>query len=272
MPDLRPEEEWAATMLRRCLGVPVRQHDDCTRPKMFDLLIDYPDRVAGAAEVVAAVDSDSVELRAAIDPGQPWLAPELTGGWVVSLESTARGKGLRGPLTALLHRAESRSMTWLRLDEYVIPDHDHLTCDHPDLLYRAAMLGVRDAFRDGSRSPGTVHLRVEQPLEQTTATIDPSAGGLSNWVTGFVTDPHRHDVLSKLECWPQGERHVVVVLPTLSSAPPQVVYALIKGTCPEDEPTLPRVVTDAWLLSVWGSSSVLWWRSGRGWRTCPQAR
>jgi hypothetical protein len=38
--DLRPEEQWARSVLQRELGCPVEQHDDGSRDRMYDLKVD----------------------------------------------------------------------------------------------------------------------------------------------------------------------------------------------------------------------------------------
>jgi hypothetical protein len=79
------------------------------------LTSDIPTGTAGAVEIVAAADADSIELWKLINgrgEGERWLVNGLQGGWLVTLDPSARAKRLlRKELPALLSELENRCGT-----------------------------------------------------------------------------------------------------------------------------------------------------------------
>lgn len=99
---LRPEEQWARSVISRALGVPVVQHDDGSLPGMHDLDITYGDRPPRAVEVTAAADGEAIALWNLLNgQDERWVEPALAGGWLVSLLPTARAKRVRKELVVL---------------------------------------------------------------------------------------------------------------------------------------------------------------------------
>jgi hypothetical protein len=90
--NLRPEEERARLAIEHALGVPVHQFDDGSRNSMYDLQIHYTDGQRAAVEVTADTDSDSTELWRIVNDGRRWTDQRLAGGWMVSLDPSARAK------------------------------------------------------------------------------------------------------------------------------------------------------------------------------------
>jgi hypothetical protein len=111
MTRLRPYEEVARRMMEASLGVPVVQHDDGSRPSMHDLSVHYSTDELGAAEVVAAADSDAIALWNLLNPGGRWCVGDLAGGWAVLVEMTTRGRRIRSELPGLLRLLEEHGVS-----------------------------------------------------------------------------------------------------------------------------------------------------------------
>lgn len=91
MSKLRPPEEWARQLIERTLGTTVRQHDDGSRPGMYDLdIISSEDMVIGAVEVTAAVEPEATAYWRAADHGEPWTDGRITGAWTVHVSQRKR--------------------------------------------------------------------------------------------------------------------------------------------------------------------------------------
>jgi len=52
-------------VMARVLGIPVEQHDDCSRPRMHDFRFTLPDGRSGAAEMTSVTDPADPESLAA---------------------------------------------------------------------------------------------------------------------------------------------------------------------------------------------------------------
>ncbi|MEI4274241.1 hypothetical protein TEK04_21180 [Klenkia sp. LSe6-5] len=112
MPELRAEEKVAAATITTTLRLKVRQHDDGKQPGMHDLNIITADGTFAAVEVTAAADSDSVQLWKLVNGrDERWTVPGLEGGWMLSLEPTARAKRLLKELPAFLEELEGHGVT-----------------------------------------------------------------------------------------------------------------------------------------------------------------
>src|SRR5215203_5491353 len=90
MPPLRAEEEWVRQVMEAEIGVPVKQHDDGSRPGMHDLEVIYDEGHRAAVEVSAAVDAESTELWNIVNGQGRWMEPNLVGGWAVHVKPSAR--------------------------------------------------------------------------------------------------------------------------------------------------------------------------------------
>src|SRR5579885_2359331 len=105
---IRAEEAWALQCIASTLGgVDVRQHDDGSRPGMFDLEIVSGGHRVAAVEVTAAADAESIELWNLINGrGGRWIESGITGGWTVTLLPQARVRHLKAELPSLLKKLE----------------------------------------------------------------------------------------------------------------------------------------------------------------------
>lgn len=80
--ELGDEEVWVQTCIQKTLSdFPVKQHDDGSKPGMYDLKIIYPDGSLGAVEVTATANAQQLELWKLVGgQGKRWLEPSLVGG------------------------------------------------------------------------------------------------------------------------------------------------------------------------------------------------
>ena len=174
MRTLRGEEEWARLTLIAELGVPVEQHDDGTQPGMYDLEIAYPDRVPGAVEVTMALDPESHVLWNLVNGGDGvWILAGLDGGWMVTLEPTARAARLRNHLPGLLRDLEAVGIRQLQCDENGGDQRERSA----RALGSLAPLKARRKSRGACTSPSTCHRSGAADGSRIRATRSPSGSG-----------------------------------------------------------------------------------------------
>lgn len=260
--ELRSEEQWAARMVEAALGLPVRQHDDDSRPGMHDLDIVRPDGSVAAIEVTAAVDRDSIQLWKLVNNcDERWIVPSLRGGWMVFLEPTARAKRVFAELPALLADLEAGNVqeigTSVRKQDQEAP-----------LLDRAGRLGIVHGRQGGTSYPGSIYVSIELPHERRGGFVSTSGDVVPSWVTTFLADPEQLDVRVKLDRSGSDERHALVILPGFTTVPFGVSDLLWRDddSIPSAAPLLPREVTHVWLVTTWAVGTGLRWAPGSGWQ------
>lgn len=262
MTELRGEEKMVAASIKATLGLTVEQHDDGTQPGMHDLNIITTGGSPAAVEVTAAADPDSIALWKLVNGrDERWTVPDLQGGWLLNLEPTTRAKRLFKELPAFLGELEGKGVTeilrqWRRQEA-------------PESIEgRARALGIVSGNQSGTAFPGSIYFTIEEPSERTSGVVDSTGGAVPGWVHGFLLDPHQKDVLGKLERSGASERHVVILVPSLTTAPFGVVDMLWKDeddVVPKASPDLPYQVTHVWLMAFWTVGSGLRWSPHGGW-------
>jgi hypothetical protein len=149
-------------MMTRALGVPVDQHDDGSEDSMHDLSIRYEDGSAGAVEITAAADGESIALwKLMNNRDERWIERDLVGGWAVGLLPSARAKDLRRALPGLLRDLEQRGIRTLELDL--------------DARALAESLGVVSARQHGTSFPGSIYITIDPPSDRSGGAV-PSTG------------------------------------------------------------------------------------------------
>jgi len=146
---LRPPEEWARQLMERTLGTTVRQHDDGSRPGMYDLDILRHNTVIGAVEVTAAVEPEATAYWRAADHGEPWRDDRIKGAWSVHTTPRASVRDLRRRLPDLLVKFQEAGIR-----SYDAPEEWDPRLPDPG----AAALGVTSALNGPSESPGRIYL------------------------------------------------------------------------------------------------------------------
>jgi hypothetical protein len=258
--DLRREEAWAQEVIGRVLSRRVEQHDDGSRPGMHDLTVLRPGKRAAAVEVVAAADSESIELwRLINDDDERWQVDGLQGGWAVSVDPSARAKRLRRELPALLGQLEKVDMRELRPGRERGRPFSDVARD----------LMVTSAWRGGTDFPGSIYVTVERAPQLSGGVVASNGNALASWIGNFLREHSQRDVLAKLARSETDERHAFVILPGFTTAPFVVSDLLMRedAPIPTDEPELPSAVTNVWLASTWSTGRGFCWAPDDGW--CP---
>ena len=258
MKALRPEEEWARRMMTHALGVPVLQHDDGSLVRMHDLDVVY-DGESAAVEVTSAADGESIALWNLMNGrNERWVVDELQGGWMVSLEPSARAKRLKAELPRLLGELEASDLTELRPRRASVRGH---------LAEMARELGVASAGQSGTDFPGSIYITIKLPTERAGGFVADTGDALAIWVAEFLNAPKRRDVLDKLAGSGSSARHAFIILPGFAEAPFGVTDLLMRDGAPLPlvGPQLPEEVTHVWLVSGWASGRGFRWCRASGW-------
>lgn len=257
MPEMRGEELWVAACVEAALpGVRVAQHDDGSRPSMYDLDLLRDGVPFAAMEVTAAADAESIELWNLVNgSNERWTEPDMLGGWMVTVTPQARAKRLRTDLPSLLRILESGAEE----------------ADRHAAVERLRSLGVVSANRSATDFPGSIYLTLERAHERTGGFVPLTGDGLVAWLDEWISEPAREHNVEKLRAAAHPERHLFVLLPGFTTAPFSASDVLMRpdGPLPEVAPALPEGVTDVWLMSTW-STGDLFHFSVKGWARSPK--
>jgi len=262
MTELRDEEKVVAATITTTLGLRVEQYDNGLQPGMHDLNIIFVDGSLAAVEVTAAADPDSIELWKLVHGrGERRTVKDLQGGWMLTLEPTARAKRLRTELPAFLGELESQGVT-------EIPSQRRRLEVPESIEGRARDLGIIRGNQSGTNFAGSIYFTIEQPCDRAGGVVDSTGSAVPGWVRDFLLDPHRSDVLGKLARSGASERHAFILVPGLTSAPFGVVDMLWRDeddVVPTSSPDLPDQVTHVWLMAFSTVGSGLRWSPDSGW-------
>jgi hypothetical protein len=243
-------------MMEASLGVPVLQHDDGSRPSMHDLSVLYSSEDVGAAEVVAAADGGAIALWNLLNPGGRWCVDDLAGGWAVLVEMTARGRRIRNELPSLLRLLEKNGVTSL----------DTRWSEGGPFHQAARALKVVHANQYETEFPGSIYPNIDFPVERLAGFTEGSSKVFVEWLADFLRSPAVADVRRKLASSGSARRHAFVFVADF--APPfGVTDQLIRDDAPlpTADLELPTEVTEAWVVSSWGSGTGFRWSEEDGW-------
>lgn len=233
------------------------QHDDNTRPGMYDLdLVQHGERF-GACEVTGAADGQSIELWNLLNGrGQVWTDARLCGLWIAWVLPDCRVKPLRANLPDLLIELERQSK-------------DRAGSNRWDWPYRMAApeLKVTLVERAGDRTPGAIFPLIDEPDDKSGGVVPANADVLVDWIERWICASERADNVRKLSRSGAAERHLFVILPGFSSAPWDVSACLMwpEVALPTRPPLLPTAITHLWAMSGWDRGEVLHWAPVAGW-------
>jgi len=262
MTELRVEEKVVAATITTTLGLKVEQHDDGQQPSMHDLNIISVDGRPAAVEVTAAADPDSIQLWQLVNGRGEWrTVKDLQGGWMLTLEPTARAKRLLTELPAFLRELEGQGVTEIR-------SHRRRLELPESIEGRARTLGIVSANQSSTNFAGSIYFSIEQPCDRAGGAVDSTGSAVPSWVREFLLDPHQRDVLGKLARSGASERHAFILVPGLTSAPFGVVDMLWRDeddVVPTAAPDLPDQVTHVWLMAFQTIGSGLRWSHDSGW-------
>jgi hypothetical protein len=152
-PKLRWDEVLAIRCIQAELGVEVVVHDDNSQPGMYDLSISYPNGAPGAVEVTAAADPDSIALGKFVYDGERWIVPDIAGGWLATVQPTARRKDLQARLPPLLDAMEVNE------DRRAEPQVWWMPGPYDDAL---PALGILHLMKSDTDFPGSVYLMIDR--------------------------------------------------------------------------------------------------------------
>jgi hypothetical protein len=260
MRQLRDEERWAQACIQHALpDCSVQQHDDGSKPGMYDLKIVYPDGSTGAVEVTTAADAERVALwREVRKRDLIRQEPDLAGGWLVRVQRSARVRDLDRDLPPLLRELERDGRTVIRgVDSYA-----------GSLEAKAARLGVIEARQSATDRKGSIYVMPpEGALEQTGGFAPLTGDPLAVWLGDWTNHPNRSDNVRKLRSAANVESHLFILVPGFTAAPFAVNDLLISPEAPIPivPPALPAGVTDVWVMSTWDSGDGFRWSREKGW-------
>jgi hypothetical protein len=225
---------------------------------MYDLRVLYPDGRVAAVEVTGAVDPDSTEFWNIMTGVGRWICEGLEGGWAVHVDPSARSVSrLREDLPGLLRTFEDAGTREYRpIQGYA-----------KSRLELADELGITHAFQGGTDTPGSVYVYPEQPSDRVSGVVADTGDALADWLAGFLADPERGDVRSKLAASGADETHAFVIVPELTTAPFGVSDLLMRDEAPLPtfDPDLPLEVSHVWTVSTWSTGFGFRWSPSEGW-------
>jgi hypothetical protein len=246
-------EEWARRIVQNALGIAVHINDDNSMPGMYDLRIGSKNAPAVAIECVGAVDPTYTETWH-VGPAKGPLALPVVGDWIVEIAPTARVKHVKQGLGQFLMKLEARSILNF--------SHRHWLHPNDDMLFdEMDKLGVIHA--SCYRTPGTGKVSLTMP--GTGGCVDDRGTKLPKWLGDFLRDSRQTDVLSKLQRSGTKNCHAFVIAAFVGV--PWEVESYLTGpldNVPNDPADLPLPVTEAWVVSGFGSKGLHW--NGSAWR------
>jgi hypothetical protein len=266
MTQLGGEELWAKACIERALPeVTVCQHDDGSKPSMYDLTIVYPDGSRGAVEVTTAADRKYVELAKALDEkARQWQVPGLTGTWWVRVLPSARANDLRQQLPGILRGLESDDIADIRGNR----------SSHDALVAKLGKLSIVAANHAMTPRDGRVLVTAEQKPELMGGGSPATGDPLATWLGEWLSDPSRPDNVQKVTRSDANERHVFVLVSgfTTNFAVTDIL-ATANAPLPTIPPDLPDGITHVWVMSMW----IDWgegfcWSADDGWRRFEKVR
>jgi hypothetical protein len=251
------EEEWARRIVEKELRRNGVIHDDGSRDAMYDLRIGPADAPELAVEVVGAGDPTRAETWSA-GPSKGPLELALRGDWTLVHTPSARIKNVKKRLEPLLQEFEDRELSRFSVDRRMPRSLS------TSLFKELKLLGIVS----GScyRLPGTGKVSLMMPGTGGAA-VETQGTAVPGWVSQFLRDPDRADVLGKLQRSNAAERHAFICA-VLGGAPWAVEYYLNfterLEQLPTEVPNLPQPVTGVWIVGLFGQKGVHW--DGSAWR------
>jgi hypothetical protein len=253
MSAVRPEEEWARQMVRAALSCSVVVHDDNSVDGMYDLHASLPNGRSAAIEVTSAPDAEALALWKLVNGPDRLIYPHLRGGWMVELAASTRAKPLLRALPSLLTSLESQGITDL---PYWTTDYEY-----------ARSLGVVRMRQSATDFNGSVYFLLDLPSDRVGGVVAADGNALPRWLTQWLGEPERADVVRKLARAHVVERHVFVLVPGLTVAPFDVADLLMRdgAPMPSEAPHLPEPISQVWVASTWSSGCGFCWSATQGW-------
>lgn len=245
-------EEWARRILQNELRCAVNINDDGSKPGMYDLRIGAVEAPDVAIECVGAVDSHYTESWN-VGPAKNPLDLPIAGDWMVTISVSARVNVVRQQVERLLKELESRGIYEVRADHWLKRCELHLFAQFESL-------GIEQASCYRLQGTGKVHLE----MPGIGGAVDETGSAVPRWISEFLRNPARVDVLGKLQRSGARQRYAFVLVSFRGA--PWPVESYLTGALDElpiQGPNLPPSVTGIWLVSTFGRKGVRW--DGESW-------
>jgi hypothetical protein len=245
---MRKEEKWAQQIIQQELKRTVTVNDDGSAPGMCDLRVGPPDAPHIAIEVIRAIDQTLTETWHT-GPAKGPLRLSTKGDWTVTIAANARIKTVRQHIQRILQTLENRGI------HSVFVDYQLRTCD-------AALFDELDSLRIKRvrcyRLPGTGQVHMTMPGEG--GAVNGHGSSVPEWISTFLRDPVRQDVLSKLQNSGAASCHVFVLV-EFGGAPFPVEWYLQGdlSQTPNQPPDLPSPVSEVWVASLFDQGKGIRW-------------
>jgi len=224
------DEQLAGLLLSVVLGVQVRQHDDGSRPSMYDLDLTHSDGRQGAAEVVSTRDRHEIaQLAAATKLGYIW-DPHLTRFWWVQVDERANLKRIRPSVGRFLLSLEQQGIDRVPRNSW------------GNLRERLTEISVEQCW---SREPTERHPPGFYLMPGPKGAWGGDGEKIVREADDFMSTVP--DVAAKLSASGASERHAVVVV-TVDRF--EFFVALESGQVPTTPPKLPAGVDCLWLVTL----------------------
>ena len=184
--------------------------------------------------------------------------PDIAGGWLASIQTTARWRDIQDQLPPLLEVLEGQGINGAEPETWWQPG------PHDDAL-RA--LGILHLMQSGTDYPGSVYPIIDQGLDRTAGVVPNDGWPILEWLREWFARPEMADNLRKLNASGADERHLFLILPSFAEAPFAVTDLLSRdgAPLPEERPALPSEVTHVWLVSTSRTGSGMRWSPAAGW-------
>jgi hypothetical protein len=245
-------EELARRIIESELGRSVALNDDNSKAGMYDLRIGAPERPEIAIECVGAVDSILTETWN-IGPAKGPLNLPIAGDWTVVIRRGARVKSIRQRIASLLQELHVRGI-------YNLHVHHWLKRVDMPLFNELDSLGIEWIYCYSLEGTGKVHFT----MPGGGGAVDETGSSVPGWISDFLRDPARADVVEKLHRSGAMGCHVFVIV-SLQGAPWPVESYLTgdHDQLPLQPPTLPTPVNEVWIVHGLGQRGLRW--NGEAW-------
>ncbi len=245
-------EAWAKAVVERALGVSVVIHDDGSAASMYDLRVGPADAPEMAIEVSGAVDSLQTQTWNT-GPAKGAVQLPIQGDWVVTVEPGFPGHKAAGVLTPILQSVEALGSPNVDLRG------QEGSGAHPvAVLMASAKIISLDCIK--TAGTGAVYMT----MDGFAATGAVGATSLPAWVSDWLVDPVRSDVVSKLLASNAVRKDVFIAA---ESGTPDDVLVYLSGlvtNVPATAPVLPSGIDGVWVCPTQWYEGVYW--DGSTWR------
>lgn len=245
-------ENRARLVIEREIQRPVVLHDDGSAAGQYDLRVGARTAPQIAIECVGAVDPIRTETWN-VGPAHGPQSLAVAGDWHVRLRPRAKVKPIRMRIEALLRRCETQGYSGF------IPVDSRLRRANPELFSALKSLSVSSVHCIRASGTGKVHLG----MTGIGGSVDTTDQAVPGWLTKFLLNPERADVLLKLKKSGAAECHVFI--PVSFGGVPWNVESYLGSAIellPMGAPDLPGPVTAAWI--TYGVNGLRW--DGASWR------